>query len=88
VFNEKPQHENSIRRWDRQLKETGSLLDKQHSGSPTISDDSVENIQNSFIRSPKKSVRKYGLMKAPTILLNISVIALKLMCGVLLPEIA
>jgi transcriptional regulator GlxA family with amidase domain len=31
VFNEEPQHENSIRRCDRQLKETGSLLDRQRS---------------------------------------------------------
>jgi AraC-like DNA-binding protein len=58
VFNEELPHENSIRHRDRQLKETGSLLDKQHSGSPSVSDESVENIQNSFIRSPKKSVHK------------------------------
>jgi hypothetical protein len=28
VFNEEPSHENNFRRWDRQLKETGSRLDK------------------------------------------------------------
>jgi hypothetical protein len=42
----------------RSLKETGRLLDKQHSGRPSVSDESVENTRNSFIRSPKKSVRK------------------------------
>jgi transposase len=59
MFNEEPPHENSIRRWDRQLKETGSLLDKQRSGRPSISDESVENFRNNFILSPKKSVLKY-----------------------------
>jgi hypothetical protein len=33
-------------------------LDKQRSGKPSVSDESVENIRNNFIRSPKKSVRK------------------------------
>jgi hypothetical protein len=67
VFNEEPPHENSIRRWDRQLKDAGSLLDKQRPGRPSVSDESVENIRNSFIRSPKKSVckcsRELGLSK-------------------------
>jgi hypothetical protein len=58
VFNEEPPCESNIRRWDRQLKETGSLLDKQHSRRPSVSDESVEYIRNSFIRSQKKSVRK------------------------------
>jgi hypothetical protein len=55
VFNEEPPHENSIRRWDRHLKETGSLVDKQRSGRSSASDELVEN---SFFHSPKKSVRK------------------------------
>jgi transposase len=58
VFNEEPPHESNIRRWERQLKETGSLLDKQRSGKSSVSDELVENIQNTFIHSLKKSVRK------------------------------
>jgi hypothetical protein len=58
VFNEEPPYKNIIRRWDRQLKETGSLLAKRRSGRPSVRDESVENIRNSFIRSPKRSVRK------------------------------
>jgi hypothetical protein len=58
VFNEEPPHESNIRHWERQLKETGSLLDKQCSERPSVSDELVENIQNSYISSPKKSVRK------------------------------
>jgi transposase len=58
VFNEEPPHENNIRRWDKKLKETGSLLDKKLSGRPSVSDESVEAIRTSFLRSPRKSVRK------------------------------
>jgi hypothetical protein len=58
VFNEESPHENSIRCWNRQLKEMGSLLDKQRSGRPIISDESVENMWNSFICNPKKSGHK------------------------------
>jgi transposase len=54
VFNEESPHENCIRCWNRQLEETGSLLDKQLSGRPSISHKSVENSGKSFIRSPKK----------------------------------
>jgi hypothetical protein len=42
VFNEEPPHQSNIPRWERQLKETGSLLDKRRSGSPSVSDESVE----------------------------------------------
>jgi transposase len=70
VFGEEPPHENNIRHWDRQLKETGSLLDKQRSGRRSVNDESAENIRNSFTRSLKKSVRERaresGLSK-PTI---------------------
>jgi hypothetical protein len=60
MFNEEPPHENSICRWDRQLKGTGRLLDKWRSGRPSFSDEFVENIRNSFIRIPKKSVRTFS----------------------------
>jgi transposase len=56
-----PPHENSIRRWDKQLKDTGIPVEKQRSGRSSVSDESVENVRNSFIRSPKKSVRKCAL---------------------------
>jgi transposase len=67
VFNEEPPHENNIHRWDKQLKETGSLLDKKRSRRPSVSDESVEAIWTSFLRSPRKLVRKcarkLGLLK-------------------------
>jgi hypothetical protein len=33
-------------------------MDSQRSGRPSISDESVKNIRNSFILTPEKSVRK------------------------------
>jgi hypothetical protein len=56
VFNEEPPHENNIRRWDKQLKETGSYTRNVQEDS--VSDESVEAIRTSFVRSPRKSVRK------------------------------
>jgi hypothetical protein len=44
VFNEEAAHKNGICHWDRQLKETGSLVDMQHSGRPSVNDKSVDII--------------------------------------------
>src|SRR5258705_10026104 len=57
VFNEAPPHRNNINRWDKQFKDTGSLLDKPRSGRPSVSGESVEAIRESYRRSPTKSVR-------------------------------
>ncbi|PSN33198.1 hypothetical protein C0J52_27321, partial [Blattella germanica] len=54
---EVPPHRNNINRWDKQLKETGSLLDQKRSGRPSVSDESVDAIRDTYLRSPKKSVR-------------------------------
>lgn len=40
------------------LNETGSLHDRKRSGRPSVRDESVEKIRNSFIRKLTKSVRK------------------------------
>ncbi|PSN30778.1 hypothetical protein C0J52_28138 [Blattella germanica] len=49
----------SIMKRDRQLRDTGSLLSNrgEHSRSE-MSDENVERIRTSFVRSPKKSTRK------------------------------
>jgi hypothetical protein len=60
VFKEPSPYENSIRHWDSQLKEMSNLLDKERSGRPSVSVESLENIRNSFIRSSKKSMHKYA----------------------------
>ncbi|PSN35296.1 Fructosamine-3-kinase [Blattella germanica] len=53
VYNEVPPHRNNINRWDKQLKETGSLLDQKRSGRPSVSDESVDAIRDTYLRSPR-----------------------------------
>lgn len=60
VYNEKPPRREYIYRWCKKFRETGSLLNKNQTGRPKIGDDTVENIRNSFTRSPIKSVRQCG----------------------------
>ena len=66
-FKEKAPCSISINKWDKKLKETGSLLDRKRSGRPSISDASVDAIHKSFLRSPMNSVRtcarRLGLKK-------------------------
>ncbi|KAJ4437218.1 hypothetical protein ANN_17353 [Periplaneta americana] len=57
VFNEESPHDNNIRRWNRQLKETGSILGKKRTGRPLTNDETVEDIRRAFVQSPKKSLR-------------------------------
>ena len=47
----------SIRNWHKQFMETGTLLHKPRSGRPTISEEGIERIRQSFSRSPTKSIR-------------------------------
>lgn len=44
--------------WNKKCKETGTLLSKNGSSRPKTSEESVENLWNWFLRSPKKSVHK------------------------------
>ncbi|PSN54492.1 hypothetical protein C0J52_05538 [Blattella germanica] len=49
----------SIMKWDRQLRETGSLL--SNAGKPSkrkVSDENVERIRKAFQRNPRKSIRQ------------------------------
>lgn len=45
VLNEELPHENNIRDWDRQLKETRSLLEEKRTGRPSVNDETVEDIR-------------------------------------------
>ena len=67
VYREQLSHRNNINWWDKQLKETGSLLNKKCSGRPSVSDESVEAIRNSYLRSTEKLVstcaQELGLKK-------------------------
>ena len=44
VYNEVQLQRNNINRWEKQLKDAGSLLEKSRSGSPSVNDKSIEPI--------------------------------------------
>lgn len=54
-----PPTRDSILHWDRQLRETGSLVCQTGKArKPRITQGDVDRVQASFIRSPRKSIRK------------------------------
>ena len=52
-YNKEPPHRNTIAKWMKKFKETGSVHDKPRSGRPCVSDESVASIENSFKASPR-----------------------------------
>jgi len=57
-FNSDPPSPNSIRRWYHQFQTTGCLCKGKSAGRPRVSEESVERMRPSFLRSPKKYVRR------------------------------
>jgi hypothetical protein len=57
-FNKQPPSDYAVRDWQRQFLETGSGHDRKRSGRPGASDECVETIRASFVRSPTKSTRR------------------------------
>jgi hypothetical protein len=57
-FNKQPPSDYAIRDWQRRFLETGSIHDRKRSGRPGVSDECVETIRASFVRSPTKFTRK------------------------------
>ena len=49
-----PGHQ-SILRWFRQFRETGCLYKGKSTGRPRVSEEIVEHVRQSFVRSPQKS---------------------------------
>jgi hypothetical protein len=56
-FQSDPQSANSIRRWYQQFQTAGCLYKGKSAGYPRVSEESVERVRQSFLCSPKKSVR-------------------------------
>jgi hypothetical protein len=54
-FNKQPPSDYAIRDWQRCFQKTGSVHDRKRSGRPGVSDECVETIRTSFVRSPTKS---------------------------------
>jgi hypothetical protein len=57
-FNKQPPSDYAIRDLQRRFLETGSVHDRKRSGRPGVSDECVETIHASFVRSPTKSTRR------------------------------
>ena len=54
-FNSDPPSPSSIRRWYQQFQTTGCLCKGKSAGRPCASQESVERVRQSFLRSLKKS---------------------------------
>ena len=57
-FNSDPPSPNSIRRWYQQFQTTGCLCKGKSAGQSRVSEESVERVRQSFLRSPNKSVHR------------------------------
>ena len=57
-FHCNPPSDNNIRRWYHQFEDTGCLCKGKSTGRPRVTEERVERVRESFMRSPKKSVRK------------------------------
>lgn len=58
---QKAPDDKAIRRWFNQFRDTGSVLKGHSPGRPKTSEDTVENIRQSCVRSPKKSLARRSL---------------------------
>jgi hypothetical protein len=62
-FNKQPPSDYAIRDWQRRFLDTGSVHDRKIRGRPGVSDERVETIRASFVRSPTKSTRQVACRK-------------------------
>lgn len=61
TFNKAPPHKNNINRWSKQFINTGSVKKQSRPGRPPVSNQTVEDIRLSCVRSPKKSLPRRSL---------------------------
>lgn len=61
LFNKAPPHRNNITRWSKQFVETGSVQKRKTSGRPPVSEVTIQNVSESCLRSPKKSLPRRSL---------------------------
>ena len=59
-FNVDPPTNKSILKWHRSIIERGCICNqrKGHSGRPSVSEQVVDRVRESFLRSPRKSTRR------------------------------
>ena len=56
-FGQDPPHTNSTKRWFKNFMKTGSILDRERSGRPSIDEETVDAVRVAFHRSPRKLIR-------------------------------
>ena len=62
TWNMDPPGHKAILKWDRTLRETGSLLPQTGKHAKrTVSEDTVERVRTAFARSPQKSIRRASI---------------------------
>jgi DNA-binding transcriptional regulator YhcF (GntR family) len=54
-YRKEPLGHQSILRWYRQFQDTGFLCKQKSTGRPSVSDQTVERVRQSFVHSPQKS---------------------------------
>ena len=47
----------AIRAWNKKFMETGTVFDKGRSGRPRTSNENIDRVRQSFLRSPTKYIR-------------------------------
>ncbi|KAG8261353.1 hypothetical protein J6590_074595, partial [Homalodisca vitripennis] len=52
-----PPSRNSIRAWYDKFMLTGSIKHSKNNGRPKLPNEAIENVQQTFLRSPQKSIR-------------------------------
>ena len=54
-------HRNSISKWMKKFKETGSVSEKPRSGRPRVSEKTVASVEETWEVNPRKSLRRVSL---------------------------
>jgi hypothetical protein len=60
-FNKDPPHDDNNRRWFHQFEEAGSVSKHTRMGIPSISNEGVKDIRQTFARSPMKSPPQFAI---------------------------
>ena len=55
-YHKDPPSENSVRAWYRTFLDRGSVCDLPRSGCPSLFEESVDAVRESFVHSPQKSI--------------------------------
>lgn len=57
-YQQEPPCKQSILRWYRQFRDSGCLCKRKSTGRPQVTDETVERVRETFVRSPQKSTAR------------------------------